>query len=175
MISAARQAAELAGAEGPVLQVVPTESQPAAVTALSTWDRASGGEEAAERMAEAAESVLSGGVTFAARTIDRPIALREGQPFAILGREMLAASATPEEALLALIPHMLNHWPAEQRGPAELLTLYLGDRDAGSDDLPSDAAEEWLHGRVPALADAGVELEVVIGGQPHYPFLVSLE
>lgn len=175
VISAARQAAELAGAEGPVLQVVPTESQPAAVTALSTWDRASGGEEAAERMAEAAESVLSGGVTFAARTIDRPIALREGQPFAILGREMLAASATPEEALLALIPHMLNHWPAEQRGPAELLTLYLGERDDGPDDLPSDKAEDWLQARVPALADAGVELEVVIGGQPHYPFLVSLE
>ncbi|MCY3918884.1 MAG: DAK2 domain-containing protein, partial [Chloroflexi bacterium] len=193
VISAARQAADLAGAEGPALQDVPTEcqpaagtaqtawdrgsggGQPAAVTALSPWDRASGGEEAAERMAEAAGSVLSGGVTFAARTIDRPIALREGQPFAILGREMLAASATPEEALLALIPHMLDRWPAEQRGPAELLTLYLGERDAGPDDLPADTAEEWLHARVPALADAGVELEVVIGGQPHYPFLVSLE
>ncbi len=175
VIAAARQAAALAGAEGPELQVVPTESQPAAVTALSMWDRATGGEEAGARMAEAAESVLSGGVTFAARAIERPIALREGQPFAILGREMLAASATPEEALLALIPRMLERWPAEQRGPAELLTLYLGDRDAGPDDLPGDAAEEWLRARVPALAAADVELEVVIGGQPHYPFLVSLE
>jgi hypothetical protein len=175
VISAARQAAALAGDEGPDLHVVATESQPAAVTALSVWDRAAAGADAGARMAEAAESVLSGGVTFAARTIDRPIALREGQPFAILGREMLAASATPEEALLALIPRMLERWTGEQQGPAELLTLYLGDRDAGPDSLPGDTAEEWLHARIPALAAAGVELEVVIGGQPHYPFLVSLE
>ena len=175
VIAAARQAAELAGADGPALHVVPTESQPAAVTALSEWDRAAAGPDALARMTEAAASVLSGGVTFAARAIERPIALREGQPFAMLGREMVAAAATPEDALVALIPQLLDRWRSGERGPAELLTLYLGARDEAADAPASDAVAAWLGAQVPALAAAGVEVEVVIGGQPHYPFLVSLE
>ncbi len=175
VIAAARQAAELAGAEGPALHVVATESQPAAVTALSAWDRAADGAEAEARLAEAAASVLSGGVTFAARAIERPIALREGQPFAMLGREMVAAAATPEDALAALIPRMLDRWAAGERGPAELLTLYLGARDDVADAPAGDTVAAWLDTQIPALAAAGIEVEVVIGGQPHYPFLASLE
>ena len=93
----------------------------------------------------------------------------------MLGREMVAAAATPEDALVALVPRMLDRWAAGEHGPAELLTLYLGARDNVADAPAGDTVAAWLDTQIPALAAAGIEVEVVIGGQPHYPFLASLE
>ena len=171
VIAAARQAAELQAADGAGirLHVVPTDSQQAAVAALSVWDRAAPADEAHSRMAEAAGSLLTGAVTHAARAIEQPLLLRQGQPFAMLGKEIVAGADTPEAALAALVDHLLDRWRADGRGAPELLSVYTGN---DIDDPPS--AEHALRDHL-AAPDSAVELELVIGGQPHYPFLVSLE
>lgn len=167
VIAAARQAAELAA--GMRLHVVATDSQPAAVAALSVWDRAAPVGEARERMSRAAESLLAGAVTRAARAIDRPIALQAGQPFAMLGQEIVAGAETTEDALATLAERILARWEGLERGPAELLSVYTG-----AEVVEPNGLREQLSARLAALG-ASVEVEVVIGGQPHYPFLLSLE
>ena len=151
------------------LHVVPTQSQPAAVAALSAWDHAATVAEAQSRMREAAEALLAGAVTHAARAIERPIALRAGQPFAMLGREIVAGAETAEDALLALVEQALRGWEALDRGPAELLSVYTGDDITSTEELEEGLRTALRHHGAP------VEVEVVIGGQPHYPFILSLE
>ncbi len=87
----------------------------------------------------------------------------------MLGKEIVAGAETPEAALEALVGRLLAHWTAAGRGAAELLSVYVGE---GAED--EDQIERAVQARLDAL-DSPVELELVIGGQPHYPFLVSLE
>jgi hypothetical protein len=54
------------------------------------------------------------------------------------------------------------------RPEGELLTIYRG---AGVDGATAAAAVEHVQARL----DGRVEIELVIGDQPHYPFLASLE
>jgi len=151
------------------LHVVPTGSQPAAIAALSVWDRAAGVDEVQERMISAAEALLTGAITYAARPIERPIPLSEGQPFVLLDGAIVAGAETAEAALESLVAKALAGWAAGERDAAELLSVYLG---AGIVD--ASAVTRRLQAQ---LRESGsdVELEIVIGGQPHYPFVLSLE
>jgi len=82
---------------------------------------------------------------------------------ALLNGEMVAGAESTVEALELLVATML-----EVRPQAELLTIYRG--------AELDAAEaEAAVARLEASFDGAVEIELVIGDQPHYPFLASLE
>ncbi|PZC42538.1 MAG: hypothetical protein DK306_002300 [Chloroflexi bacterium] len=174
VIAAARQAATLAADSSLTLHVVPTQSQPAAVAALAAWDRTAAPRESSHRMTRAAVALLTGAITHAARPIDKPLPLRRGQPFAMLGREIVAAAQSPQAALVDLVARMLV---ARGNDSAELLTIYTGQIDPSppSAATPPVDLHTSLTAAIPALAERGVEIEVVIGGQPHYPFLLSLE
>ena len=117
----------------------------------------------AKLMTDAATSLLAGAVTYAARAIDEPIQLLQGQPFAVLESAIVAAAETLDDTLCLLVSKMLTQAPS-----ASLLTLYRGgDVSLGE----SQVALELIRQAVPAA----VEVELVIGGQPHYPWEVSLE
>jgi dihydroxyacetone kinase-like predicted kinase len=158
---AANQAAALA--EAIRIHVVPTESDAAVVAALSALPQGAAVVEVVRRMEAAAGEVLSGSVTRAARAVTSPVRLRKGQPMALLNGEMVAGAESTVEALELLVATML-----EARPQAELLTIYRG--------AELDAAEaEAAVARLEASFDGAVEIELVIGDQPHYPFLASLE
>ncbi|HJN91499.1 MAG TPA: DAK2 domain-containing protein [Dehalococcoidia bacterium] len=165
IIAAANQASRLAHDDptAPRLVVVPTESQAAGVAALTAFDRSAGAEANASEMAEAATAIITGAVTFAARDVASPVQLRRGQPFALLGSEIVAGATTTHQALLLLIDSMRG-----RNTTASLLTLYQGV------DLSPDAAS-LDHDAVSERFGRSLEVELVIGGQPHYPWIVALE
>ncbi|MEE9276802.1 MAG: DAK2 domain-containing protein [Dehalococcoidia bacterium] len=161
VIPAAEQAATLSD---PVrLHIIPTTSMPAAVAALTAVEHNADVDDARRRMADAATGLATGAVTRAARTVERPVPLREGQPFALFDGEILGGAESVEDALSLLAGRIMKARPA-----AELLTVYRGA------DV-SEAAAERARKRLATELPATVDVELVIGGQPHYPFLVSLE
>ena len=102
-------------------------------------------------------------MTYAARAVERPILLRAGQPFALLEDTILGGAESVAAAAQLLIDRMLQDQPN-----AELLTIYRG-KDAEAIDLDA------FTGMLSEEFSARVEMEVVIGGQSHYPLIFSLE
>ena len=103
----------------------------------------------------------SGEVTLAARSARlHGIDVREGQPIALVEDDLVAAEETVATAAWAAVARMISG------RDSAIITLYAGEGTSAA-----DAA---------ALADAlrsefGVEVEIVDGGQPHYPYLIGVE
>ena len=87
------------------------------------------------------------------------VAVTAGQAIALVGGQLVAASASIEEALLAGLR-------TAGAGDGGLVTLYPG-REFGGD-------AEALRTRV-AEAFPLAEVECLSGGQPLYPLIASLE
>ncbi|MDE2836586.1 MAG: DAK2 domain-containing protein [Chloroflexota bacterium] len=158
IVLAAEQAAELADAP---IAVVPSRNVAQGMAAMLAFNPDLGGDENAETMRSALDSVRSGEVTTAVRstTIDG-VDVLEGQAIAILDGALAAAAATPGAALAAML---------ESAGPEEgaLVTLFYG---AGLSEEAAQEAADAISGRF-----TGIEVEVHEGGQPHYHYLVSIE
>ncbi len=141
--------------------VVPTRSIPQGIAAALALDPDLGLESNAEAMRDASAAVRSAEVTRAARATvvgGREIAV--GQAIGIVDGELRVAAADVAAAAVDCVEEMLH--PG-----ASLLTVYYG-ADVRAEDTESLAAE--LRSRYAIL-----ELELVAGGQPHYPYLLSLE
>jgi DAK2 domain fusion protein YloV len=155
--------AERADAASPKsVVVVPTRSiaQGLAAIVANAPDATDAGELAAA-MAEAALAVRSGEVTQAVRDAETPIGrVNEGDWLGIADGQVALASRHPAGALTGLLADVVA-------ADAEIVTLLTGD---GSDEGTVAAALAWLAEHRP---DA--ECEVVSGGQPLYPYLVSVE
>ena len=158
IVLAAEQAAELS--DTPVA-VVPSRNVAQGMAAMLAFNPDLEGEENAEAMRGALDSVRSGEVTTAVRstTIDG-VDVQEGQAIAILDGGLAAAAASPNDALAAMLD-------AAELDDGALVTLFYG---AG---LAEDTAEEAA-AAIGARA-GGIEVEVHEGGQPHYHYLVSIE
>ncbi len=157
VIPAAEQAAALS--EHVRMHVIPTTSMPGGVAALLAWGEGASPEETVTEMTNAHQQIVTGAVAHAARTVRAPVPLREGQPFALIENKPIAAADSIEHALMVLVEELRARLPE-----GSLLTLYV-------DNEPSaEAATAVRMG-----AGAGLDVETVVGGQPHYPFIVSLE
>ena len=158
IVLAAEQAAELS--DTPVA-VVPSRNVPQGMAAMLAFNPDLTGEENAEAMRGALDSVRSGEVTTAVRstTIDG-VDVLEGQAIAILDGVLAAAAEAPNEALAAMLD-------AAELEDGALVTLFYG---AG---LAVEAAEEAAAAVAERSGD--IEVEVHEGGQPHYHYLVSIE
>jgi uncharacterized protein len=156
VLAAEQAAAGLAG-----VRVLPSRSIPQGVAALVALNPEGTIEENAAQMTEAIGHVRSGEVTLAARaTTIGGLQVREGQPIGIIDGELVVAEETVADAVLASVARMV------QGGDTTLITLYAG---ASEDDTASAALAETLRARFDA------EVEVVDGGQPHYPYLIGVE
>lgn len=155
---AAEQAVSLAKC---TLHLVPTNSLPQGVAAAMAFDPDESAAANVAAMSEAAKEVTTIEVTVAAatRTADG-VDVREGQAITLLDGRLVAASATPREALLAGL---------RLAGPARgsLVTIYSGE-DTPPAELEAARAEV-------EVAFDGVEVEALSGGQPLYPFIASVE
>jgi DAK2 domain fusion protein YloV len=156
VIPAARQAATLADRD---VTVVETRTVPQGMSALVAFDATHAVADVIAAVQRAARDAHGIELTHAVRdsTVDGR-KVRAGDAIALLDGKLVAHGADEADVL------------GEAAGSLEdpsLLTLYFGS-SVGAERV--DRAREALR-----RACAGAEVEVVDGGQPHYPFLVAAE
>lgn len=142
--------------------VVPTRSVPQGIAAMMGYQPGeSDVRRTVEDMAAAASAVLDGEVTQAVRDARVDYGLIEkGEWLGIADGTIVVSDRDQEAALRGLTAAILPPDP-------EILTLYLGE---GARVSVIKSLEAWLSELHPAL-----EVERVDGGQPLYPYLLSLE
>jgi len=141
--------------------VVDTPGIQEGLAALLEYDPGATGEENARAMAAAARRVRAGEVTRAVRASDSeagPIETRDWIGLSRSGVESVAA--TLSGATCGLLAKMLGDGD-------EIVTLIEG---AGATAADTRRVSEWLRENWP-----GISLELHHGGQPLYPYLVSVE
>lgn len=150
----------VAAATKPVV-VVPTKGIQEGFAALLEYDPQEGAEENAREMGEAASRIVAGEVTRAVRAAETAAGHVEPGDFIGLTRTGVEARGSNlVQATCALLDRLL-------RPDHEIVTLI-----EGADARPGDtrAVTEWLRADHP-----GVDVEQHRGGQPLYPYLVSIE
>ncbi|MGC8839033.1 MAG: DAK2 domain-containing protein, partial [Anaerolineae bacterium] len=88
------------------------------------------------------------------------IQVREGQVIGLLDGILATAGATYGEVVVDLLHRM----EAEQ---AEIITIYYGE---GVSEEEAQALQDLVRQEFPQQ-----EVELVAGGQPYYPFILSVE
>jgi dihydroxyacetone kinase-like predicted kinase len=143
------------------VEVVPTESAPQGIGALLAFNFQADLPTNVAAMQRAARSVHTAEVTRAVRDAEVDgISVQAGQWLGIFDGQVVAADESAEAAARRAI----------ERGPLdslEVVTIYYG----------SDTTEARARGLAEQVRAArpGLEVEVVAGDQPHYPYIVSLE
>ncbi len=152
---------ELAVEEEPdFITLIPTSSVAAAFSAAIAFVPEGQPEEIAQRMRNALVGTHSVEVTRATRdTSADGVAVRVGEAIVLVDGTLIASAAEPEEALLTGL--------ARVAGGAELVTVFLGA------DAPQGAAERVV--ALIAQAQPALEVEVIDGGQPYYPYILGVE
>ena len=118
-------------------------------------------EKVAEKMTKALESVVTGEITIATRTVEIDgVNVKDGQVIALLNGKLAVASDSLEHGCLEFLAKA-------KAADYELITLFYG--------------EEMKHNEANRIADLirekypNQEVEVQEGGQPHYQFIISIE
>ncbi|MCA9913199.1 MAG: DAK2 domain-containing protein, partial [Anaerolineae bacterium] len=162
VIMAAQQAASLA--MGKTVRVVPTKTVQQGISALLTYMdlREEGSlDEVVEGMTESRSFIKSAEITVATRNaIINDIPVQEGQYIGLLDGKLVHAGGSD----LEIVQHLLQSARAEEH---ELATLYYGN---GHQQADAELLVEALSESYPDL-----EFEIVYGGQPLYPYLISIE
>ena len=158
VVLAARLAAE--GLPGSV-RVVAARSVPQGVAALIAMNPEASLDENVALMERAIASVRTGEVTHAARaTRVHGMEISQGQPIGLVDGDLVVAEATVAGAVRRCVAMMIDG------RDGALVTLYAGE---GEDPASAEAIADALRG------EFRVDVEVVAGGQPHYPYLIGVE
>jgi dihydroxyacetone kinase-like predicted kinase len=156
VVLAAEQAATLAEA---TVTVLPARNVAQGMAALAAWDHGDAPEAAIAVMREAAAAAHAIELTTAIRDAEVDGQhVGKGEHLALLDGRLVAHDDDELSALAAAVRSVAD---------AGLFTLYVG---AGVDAARRAAAAERLRATFPSA-----EVEVVDGGQPHYPFIVAAE
>jgi uncharacterized protein len=162
VIMAAQQAASVA--MNKKVKVVPSKTMQQGITALlAAMDVREEGslDEVFDTMCEALSSVISGEVTIATRNANIDgVEVREGNYIGLLNNKLVFAGNDLADSIIAL----MQKAKAESR---EIVTLYYGE---GIGEQDAEAMIDVLTDKYPDL-----EYELVYGGQPLYPYLISIE
>ena len=143
------------------VRVVPTRGIPEGFAALLDYDPQASLEENAAAMDSASRRVVAGEVTRAVRAADSEVgAIAEGDFIGVSRAGVESIGHTLSDATCALIERLL-------RPEHEIVTLIEG---TGTSVAESRKVTEWLRAEHP-----DVTVERHVGGQPLYPFLLSIE
>ena len=143
------------------VRVVPTTSVAEGFASLLAYDPEATAQENHSSMAEAAARVIPGEVTQAVRSSDSPAGPISAGDWLGLSREGIAAvESTATDAVCALLGKLVTD-------DHEIVTLIEGE---GARPAYTRAITEWLAEHRPNVA-----AEVHHGGQPLYPYLLSIE
>ncbi len=159
ILLAANQAAEMS--EGKNIIVIPTTTIPQGITAMINYIPEQSAEENAETMKEIIETVHTGEVTYAIRdtSID-DIAIKEGDFMGIADGKIRAAGADMTEVTKEMVLDMTNE-------ETSLICIYYGEDRTEED---AQALAEVIEAECPDH-----EIEVHLGGQPVYYYIISVE
>ncbi|MGH9124969.1 MAG: DAK2 domain-containing protein [Acidimicrobiales bacterium] len=158
IIPVAEQAARVAAKPA---SVVPTRGVTEGLAALMEYDPEATAEANAIAMRKAAARVVSGEVTVAVRSATSDAGpINAGDFLGLSGGTIAVVAPTVVEATEALLAKLLD-------GRHEIVTLIEGDAATKAE---TTAIADWLGGARPDLA-----VEVHSGGQPLYPYLLSIE
>jgi len=141
--------------------VVPSRTIPQGLAAMMRLAPEGDFEKVVQEMTEALESVESGEITTATRSVEIDgVSVRQGQTIALHNGKLVLAAESLEEALLGLLEKAhADHY--------ELITLFYGA------DLNKSEANRIADLVRRAYPDQEIELQE--GGQPYYQFIVSIE
>ncbi|GAB4399053.1 MAG: DAK2 domain-containing protein [Anaerolineales bacterium] len=158
IVMAANQAKEVTVKN---VQVVPTRTVPQGLAAMLSFDPSGDVEVIAEKMNKAMNSVKTGEITVATRSVEIDgVTVKDGQVIALLDGKLVASADTVEQGLFELLEKA-------EASEHEIVTLFFG--------------EDMTHAEANRFADAvrekysNLEVEVQEGGQPHYQFILSIE
>lgn len=141
--------------------VVPTETAPQGIGALLAFNFQADMQTNVDAMEQAARAVRTVEVTRSVRDAEIDgVQVKAGDMLGIYDGHIVAVSATAQEALLRALEHA-------SFDALEIVTIYYGAAATEGDAQEVSAQIRAAH---PALA-----VEIVAGGQPHYPYVVSLE
>jgi DAK2 domain fusion protein YloV len=158
ILMAAQQAAEVSKKH---VAVVPTRSIPQGVSALLALDQQATLDGNVSAMLRAAKEVITGEVTWATRDVAlNGVDVREGDAIGLLDGDLVVDAESFDEAVYWLLAEV-------ELEDCELVTLYYGE---GVEAPQVDNLAERLSETYPEL-----EFEIVEGGQPHYPYIISIE
>lgn len=158
IVPTARQAAGIARKN---VRVVPTRSVPQGLSALIGFNSQAGLDANVKEMGRAQEKVRSVEMTVAVRDAKiGDLQIRAGDYIGLIDGSIKVAGA----GLVETTMHALEEVDAVG---AAVITVFCGDT---VDDENARTIGGLLKDRYP-----GLEVELVAGGQPHYPFIVSVE
>ncbi|MEA3397839.1 MAG: DAK2 domain-containing protein [Chloroflexota bacterium] len=158
IVMAAEQAAEMSDKQ---VAVVPTRSLPQGIGALLALNQQATLDGNTAAMLRAAKEVTTGEVTRAVRNAQiNGVDVQEGAAIGLLNGALVTAGDSFED----VAQELLAQADLEDK---ELVTIYHG---AGVTEERAVALSETL-----AQVYLDLEFEVLYGGQPHYPYLLSLE
>ncbi len=154
----ARQAASIAPQE---VQVVPTQTIPQGISALLAFDPTATVDDNLRRMEAALAHVHTVEITRAVRdTTLNNLPVQKGDFIGLLDNNLLATGPDMNRVSLETIAHA-------HPDDLELVTIYYGQdcRESDANRLAALLAEAHPH----------LDVEIIRGEQPHYPYLISLE
>jgi len=155
---AAEQAAEMCEKD---VAMVPTRSVPQGVSALLALDQQSTLDGNVSSMLQAAKDVITCEVTRAVRDVQiNGLEVKKDDLIGLFNGDLV----TTDDGIEDVVKKLLSYADLSDR---ELVTLYYGE---GIDEQEAEQLSTLLSENYPDL-----EMEVVYGGQPHYPYLLSVE
>ena len=161
IILAANQAASIV--EDKKIVVIPTKTVPQGITAMINYEESRSSEDNQEAMTEALATVATGQVTYAVRdtSIDGKT-INNGDIMGIGDKGLLSVGKDIDETVIDMLTQML-----EDNEDAGLVSLYYGE----------EISEEQAEDLAAAIEDkfSDIDVEVQMGGQPVYYYLVSVE
>jgi DAK2 domain fusion protein YloV len=158
IIMAANQAKEVTVKQ---VAVVPSRTVPQGLAAMLSLNPDGELEAVAEKMTKALNSIKTGEITVAVRSVEIDgVKVDTGQVIALLDGKLVASAGSVEEGCLVL----LDKANAEEH---ELITLFYGENLSHVD---ANRIADLIRQKYPSQ-----EVEVQEGGQSHYQFIVSVE
>ena len=142
--------------------IVPTKTIPQGMSAMLIFDADADADQNISAMMEAAKSVSTGQVTFAARDSEfGSRKIKEGEIIALDNGKLTITEKTPNKALLKLAKSMINN-------DMNFVTLISGEG------ISEEEAEEAINMLQEKFADS-VDITYINGGQPVYYYILSVE
>jgi dihydroxyacetone kinase-like predicted kinase len=141
--------------------VVPTRTVPQGICALLALDQKGDIAAAAEAMESACDTIASGEITVATRSVVLDgIEVAEGQTIGLVNDRLCVANADLEAVLTQVLAEM-------EVGDREIISLYYGE-DVTAED--AEALVKIIREQYP-----DVEVEVLPGGQAIYHYILGAE